>query len=132
MLSLRGLLTGGVALFAGYVFYVEPNASQDPVGAISRAATRLATICDRNPHECEYLKDVGSNIGHVGEIGWGVVSGQGRLVYVPHDGPNTAANARSVGSMISIDRSAQLRPSGDPAVGSRGVFEPRDGLYDRN
>ena len=121
MFSLRGLLTTGIALFAGYVFYVEPNASDDPVGAISRATTRLATICERNPHECEYVGDLGSGIGRAGEIGWGVVTGQGRLVYVPDAGQRTAADCgpyRNHSSARSADY-AGYRPPRDLFGGNR-------------
>ena len=115
MFSLRGLLTTGIALFAGYVFYVEPNASDDPVGAISRATTRLATICERNPHECEYVGDLGTGIGRAGEIGWGLVTGQGRLVYVPAATRRSAVDCGPYGDRHSAR-------SGDYA----GYRAPRD------
>ena len=78
------MLAGSLAMFAAYVFYVEPNASRDPVAAVSRAAERLATTCERNQAECKFASDVSSNVMHAAGVGWAVLTGKGRLVYVPN------------------------------------------------
>ncbi len=81
---LKLMLAGTLALFAAYVFYVEPNASRDPVAAVSLAVDRLATTCERNQAECRFAREVGGNIVYAAGVGWAVVTGQGRLVYVPN------------------------------------------------
>ena len=81
---LKLMLAVSLAMFAAYVFYVEPIASRDPVAAVSRAAQRLATTCDRNQAECKFASDVGSNVAHAAGVGWAVLTGQGKLVYVPN------------------------------------------------
>lgn len=80
------LLILGLVTFFSYTFYVEPSASNDPAGAISRSAQRLATLCERNREECEFLGDVGEGIGQAASVGWKLATGQGRLVFVPNDG----------------------------------------------
>ncbi|MEM8977773.1 MAG: hypothetical protein AAGD43_37460, partial [Pseudomonadota bacterium] len=64
------LLILGLVTFFSYTFYVEPSASNDPAGAISRSAQRLATLCERNREECEFLGDVGEGIGQAASVGW--------------------------------------------------------------
>lgn len=83
---IKMLLAGGLMTFTAYVFYVEPNASDDPAGAVSKATQRLSTICERNRAECEFLSDFGNGIGQATSIGWSLITGQGRLVYVSNDG----------------------------------------------
>ena len=83
---LKLLLILGLVSFFSYTFYIEPNAADDPAGAVSRSAQRLATICDRNREECEFVGDVGEGIGQAVGIGWKLATGQGRLVYVANDG----------------------------------------------
>ena len=89
MLVAMGLLT-----FTAYTFYVEPNASEDPIGAASRASQRLATLCDRNREECNFLSDFGEGIGQATSVGWKLITGQGRLVYVSDDGRSYALGSR--------------------------------------
>ena len=95
---LKLLLILGLVSFFSYTFYVEPNASDDPAGAISRSAQRLATICERNQEECEFLGDVGQGIGQAANVGWKLATGQGRLVYVPNDGNSYAAGTVGYGA----------------------------------
>ncbi len=87
---MSSLVKIGLALtllsFTAYVFHVEPNASAEPIGAVQRATYRLATTCERNPDECQFVADTANRAYRLGAIGWGLVSGQGRLVYVPHEG----------------------------------------------
>ena len=82
-----------LALFTAYVVHVEPNASEDPYGATVRAANRLATTCDRNQDECEFLGLAASQVWQLGQVGWGLTTGEGRLVYVTQDGRQPFANS---------------------------------------
>ena len=83
---LKLALTLSLISFFSYTFYIEPNAADNPTGAVFRSAQRLATICVRNREECEFVGDVGEGIGQAVKIGWKLATGQGRLVYVAKDG----------------------------------------------
>ena len=72
------------AAFTGHVFYVEPNAADDPLGAASAVVMGFYSSCYRDDSACA---TVGSLIGgawRAGVVGVDVVRGNGRLVYVPH------------------------------------------------
>ena len=103
--------------FFSYTFYVEPNAADDPAGAVSRSAQRLATICDRNREECEFVGDVGEGIGQAVGLGWKLATGQGRLVYVANNGssydravpgPSAEATPREGSSTYKLPRLPKL------------------------
>ncbi|MGI9422745.1 MAG: hypothetical protein ACR2PA_06100 [Hyphomicrobiaceae bacterium] len=76
------LLAAGAAAFGAYVFHNEPNAAEDPPGAIYRASQKLATTCDRLPEVCDAAADIARGAAHAARIGWGVATGEGRLVYI--------------------------------------------------
>ena len=92
------LLAVGLTTFTAYTFYVEPNASEDPAGAISKATQRLSTLCDRNQPECDFLGDFSHSVGQASSVGWKLITGQGRLVFVPNDGRSYAASSRGYGT----------------------------------
>ena len=72
------------ATFVVYVFNVEPNAKEDPIGAVKEVVFRLSTICDRQEASCETAKAVWHRTLQAGEIGLNIMRGDGRLVYVPN------------------------------------------------
>lgn len=74
--------------FANYVLQAEADAMSDPIGASVRAVARLASSCYRNQGECEAVKSVATTVYRAGEIGVGLATGQGKLVYVPQDQPS--------------------------------------------
>ncbi len=114
-----------LTLFAGYVVHVEPNVAQDPYGATTRAVGRLMTICDRNPQECALASQTAQRVRRFGEIGWGLASGRGQLVYVT-DGRAIAAGAgRSPPALYNGDTGHAACPArryGDsPAAAGQGL-----------
>lgn len=129
MLSmLKIMLASSLALFAGYVYYVEPNASQDPVGAATRAAGRLVTTCERNQAECAYMSDVGDGIARAGRMGYGLLTGEGHLVYVTDPSEQARPSHSSLGSLLNSGANpwggaGQTSASGS-AGSSGGGFRP--------
>ena len=109
------LVALGLLMFTTYTFYVEPNAADDPAGAISKATERLSTVCDRNREECNFLSDFGEGVGQATSIGWKLVTGQGRLVYVADDGSSTALSTRGFGGNANRAYGGQ---AGAPSSGS--------------
>ena len=108
---LKLMLAGSLAMFAAYVFYVEPNASRDPVAAVSRAAQRLATTCERNQAECQLRKRRRQQHRAMpAGVGWAVLTGKGRLVYVPNPENARHADDRHWSDCANPVRLARRRP----------------------
>ncbi len=121
MLSmLKIMLASTLALFVGYIYYVEPNASQDPIGAATRAAERLATLCERNQAECTYMSDVGDGIVRAGRMGYGLLTGEGRLVYVTEPPAQARPCRSSLGDLLS-SRSNPWSSAGQTGAGGSGA-----------
>lgn len=99
----RALLVLTFCIFSAYVVHVEPNAADDPLGAASRAVSRLSTTCDRNQDLCSFVGTSWQRMEQLGRVGAGLASGQGRLVYVEdaHAGRSSGDWTRS-GSSNSL------------------------------
>ncbi len=126
-------------LFAAYVIHVEPNAAQDPVGSVQRAAQRLAATCERNQEECEFLALTACKVSQFGSIGWGLVTGQGRLIYVTQDGRQPYATGGPVRwsgpGNNSSGGSGDYRHGGDSGLSITGLINGSgggDGAADSN
>ena len=87
-------------MFLAYVVRVEPNAADDPAGAVMRAAQRLATTCERNTYECETVRSAAATAYRIGEIGFGLATGDGQLIYV--EGDRKQGGTRGGGSITEL------------------------------
>ncbi|MGI9522046.1 MAG: hypothetical protein ACR2PG_10395 [Hyphomicrobiaceae bacterium] len=94
---LKVLVIGALSSFTAYVFVVEPNAAADPFGSIARAAKRLATTCDRDPTVCDLARAAANGALRVSRVGWGLATGEGRLVYISEDSERASLRNLSLG-----------------------------------
>lgn len=114
-----GRLTKLIVLFffvivAAYVVQTEPNFGNDPMRALSRSGARLHEACD-SQSPCRLAMETAANAQRMAEVGWGLATGRGRLVYVPQTG---AANGQPrPATVIGSRNGAGGVGSSDPIAG---------------
>lgn len=98
------------AAFAVYVFYAQPGAAEDPLGAAGAAVVDLYTSCYRPDSACARAGVLLAGAVAAGKIGFNLVWGNGRLVYVPYT--TTPEPASDITTLIN----RLARPSSGPCA----------------